>query len=371
MTEHTNTTGKLHLEGNAPEYIGLTRRTFFTLAGTSLAFLASAGFTLSTPEKSYAVTAAQKQAEANEALKKLDAMQEELDKASADYYTALDEQQEAQTKMDDAQSRIDETNEKIAEVQSQLATRVRSMYRTGSVSFIDLLLGSTSYRAFTSNWNFLNDMNDSDSAMVEQSKALRAQVEQEKATYTEQEKIAAQKAQVAEQVKSQAEALVDEMQATYDSLSAEASELLEQERRAAEEEAARRAAAEEAARQKSVSSVSTVNDSKSQTVPGSTVVERAYAHLGCPYSWGATGPKTFDCSGFVSMCLSGKYGCRLGTTYTFMRWPRVGNPQPGDICTNSHHCGIYIGNGQMIHAPQTGDVVKISAVHSGMIYVRY
>ena len=45
--------------------------------------------------------------------------------------------------------------------------------------------------------------------------------------------------------------------------------------------------------------------------------------------------------------------------------------KPGDICCNDHHCGIYIGDGQMIHAPRTGDVVKISAVHSGMIYTRY
>ena len=44
---------------------------------------------------------------------------------------------------------------------------------------------------------------------------------------------------------------------------------------------------------------------------------------------------------------------------------RCGRPWP------RHHCGIYIGNGQMIHAPRTGDVVKISAVHPDMIYVRY
>ena len=62
---------------------------------------------------------------------------------------------------------------------------------------------------------------------------------------------------------------------------------------------------------------------------------------------------------------------RLGTTDTFQSWTRVVAPQPGDITLNSHHCGIYIGNGQMIHAPRTGDVVKISAVHPDMIYVRY
>ncbi len=99
------------------------------------------------------------------------------------------------------------------------------------------------------------------------------------------------------------------------------------------------------------------------------VVQRAYAELGKPYSWGAVGPSSYDCSGLVSYCLLG-YHTRLGTTGTFMGWNHVSNPQPGDICVNSHHCGIYIGNGKMIHAPQTGDVVKISNVPSSMIYVR-
>ena len=121
---------------------------------------------------------------------------------------------------------------------------------------------------------------------------------------------------------------------------------------------------------KNNASSSATNNSKPQSVSGNSVVSRAYSQLGKPYKWGAVGPNSFDCSGLVSYCLTGSYS-RLGTTGTFMGWTRVSNPQPGDICVNSHHCGIYIGGGQMIHAPQTGDVVKVSSVHSGMIYVRY
>ena len=177
------------------------------------------------------------------------------------------------------------------------------------------------------------------------------------------------------------------MQSVYDSLSAEAAQLVQQEQAA--EEAAQAQAAEQAIESGNVNTGDTGgttnnpsnvtpskpsnsnNNSKPQTVTGNTVVDRAYAQLGKPYAWGACGPSSFDCSGLVSYCLSGSYGTRLGTTGTFMGWTRVSNPQPGDICVNSHHCGIYIGGGQMIHAPQTGDVVKVSAVHSDMIYVRY
>ena len=116
------------------------------------------------------------------------------------------------------------------------------------------------------------------------------------------------------------------------------------------------------------------NNTSSNTTSGSnanggTIVSRAYSQLGKPYVWGACGPNSFDCSGFVSYCPTGSYS-RLGTTLTFMGWTRVSNPQPGDVVTTATHCGIYIGNGQMIHAPHTGDVVKVGPVQSGMIYVR-
>lgn len=116
------------------------------------------------------------------------------------------------------------------------------------------------------------------------------------------------------------------------------------------------------------------NNTSSNTTSGSnanggTIVSRAYSQLGKPYVWGAYGPSSFDCSGFVSYCLTGSY-TRIGTTLTFMGWTRVSNPQPGDVVTTATHCGIYIGNGQMIHAPHTGDVVKVGPVQSGMIYVR-
>lgn len=116
------------------------------------------------------------------------------------------------------------------------------------------------------------------------------------------------------------------------------------------------------------------NSSSSTTTSGTnanggSIVSRAYSQLGKPYVWGACGPNSFDCSGFVSYCLTGSYS-RLGTTLTFMGWTRVSNPQPGDVVTTATHCGIYIGNGQMIHAPHAGDVVKVGPVQSGMIYVR-
>ncbi len=384
-----------------------SRRAF---VGGAAAFGISLCLPALTPTPAHAVTAAEKQAEANAALEKLNAMQEKLDRASDAHFEAVEERKAAEARMDEAQGRIDDASSRISELQGQLGDRARSMYRSGSSTFLDLLLGSTTFQAFASNWDLLNDMNENDANMVEETKTLRAEVESEKAVYAEQRDVADKKAKEAEEVEKEANALVDQMTETYNSLSAEAAELLRQEeeaREAAAREAARRAeeemrrqaeAEEAAARERQQSNGGGNNDSsndgggnndssddgssddepkpsssgnsKPQSVSGNTVVDRAYGELGKPYAWGAVGPNSYDCSGLVSYCLTGSHS-RLGTTGTFMGWTHVSNPQPGDICVNSHHCGIYIGDGQMIHAPRTGDVVKVSGVHSGMVYVRY
>lgn len=106
--------------------------------------------------------------------------------------------------------------------------------------------------------------------------------------------------------------------------------------------------------------------------PGSNAeaASRALAEQGKPYQWGGVGPEGYDASGLVSYALTGTH-MRIGTTDTFMSWPRVSSPEPGDVCVNSGHCGIYIGGGKMVHAPTFGQAVCVSGVESSMIFVRY
>ncbi|MDD5892720.1 MAG: NlpC/P60 family protein, partial [Coriobacteriaceae bacterium] len=100
---------------------------------------------------------------------------------------------------------------------------------------------------------------------------------------------------------------------------------------------------------------------------GSSAVARAQNCLGAPYVYGAAGPSSFDCSGLVSYALTGSYG-HAYVAEDFWAMPAVSNPQPGDVvaCSN-HHCGLYIGNGQMIEAPHTGAVVTVSAVRGKIV----
>lgn len=364
------------------------------------AFAAILAVGLSVPAASaFAAPSDDKQAEAQAALQKLNQYQSELDQASANYEAAHQEQIDAQNRVDEAQKQIEEKTAQIEKDQQRLSDRARDMYRSGDTNFLDVILGASSFEQFATTWNMLETLNGNDAELVSETKTAREDLQAAKQEAEEQAKVASDKAEEAKSVAEAADQKASEMQQTYNSLSAEAQELISQERAAQEaQQQAAAAAAEQngtagndaattitnnnrnnttsnnssssSNSNKNNASSSATNNSKPQSVSGNSVVNRAYSQLGKPYKWGAVGPNSFDCSGLVSYCLTGSYS-RLGTTGTFMGWTRVSNPQPGDICVNSHHCGIYIGGGQMIHAPQTGDVVKISSVHSGMIYVRY
>lgn len=365
------------------------------------AFAAILAVGLSVPAASaFAAPSDDKQAEAQAALQKLNQYQSELDQASANYEAAHQEQIDAQNRVDEAQKQIEEKTAQIEKDQQRLSDRARDMYRSGDTNFLDVILGASSFEQFATTWNMLETLNGNDAELVSETKTAREELQAAKQEAEEQAKVASDKAEEAKSVAEAADQKASEMQQTYNSLSAEAQELISQERAAQEaQQQAAAAAAEQngtagndaaatitnnnsnsnrnnttsngsSSNNKPSASSSATNNSKPQSVSGNSVVNRAYSQLGKPYKWGAVGPNSFDCSGLVSYCLTGSYS-RLGTTGTFMGWTRVSNPQPGDICVNSHHCGIYIGGGQMIHAPQTGDVVKVSSVHSGMIYVRY
>lgn len=364
------------------------------------AFAAILAVGLSVPAASaFAAPSDDKQAEAQAALQKLNQYQSELDQASANYEAAHQEQIDAQNRVDEAQKQIEEKTAQIEKDQQRLSDRARDMYRSGDTNFLDVILGASSFEQFATTWNMLETLNGNDAELVSETKTAREDLQAAKQEAEEQAKVASDKAEEAKSVAEAADQKASEMQQTYNSLSAEAQELISQERAAQEaQQQAAAAAAEQngtagndaattitnndrnnttsnnssssSNSNKNNASSSATNNSKPQSVSGNSVVNRAYSQLGKPYQWGAVGPNSFDCSGLVSYCLTGSYS-RLGTTGTFMGWTRVSSPQPGDICVNSHHCGIYIGGGQMIHAPRTGDVVKVSSVHSGMIYVRY
>lgn len=303
-----------------------------------------------------------------------------------------------------AQSDLVVAQKKEKEQYAAMKKRIKYMYEAGNDSAFETLVTSDDFTDLLSKAEYVQNVHSYDRKQLQEYVETKQQISDLKDSLEKDQKELESKQAEYEKQGDNLNNLITSKSAEVANLDSEIQAAAEAAAREAAERAAREAAekaAKEAERQQaaasnhnaastsnrnnttsnsssssSSASVATKpsNSSSSTTTSGTnanggSIVSRAYSQLGKPYVWGAYGPSSFDCSGFVSYCLTGSY-TRLGTTLTFMGWTRVSNPQPGDVVTTATHCGIYIGNGQMIHAPHTGDVVKVGPVQSGMIYVR-
>lgn len=374
--------------------IDLSRRAFIggaaALGATSLII----------PEFAFAETAAEKQAEADAVRNQLVGLQADLETAGENYYAALDEQESAQRSMEEQQVKIDETTEEIEGLQDRLSTRARSMYRSGSTTFIDFLLGASSFAEFTQNWELLNQINANDADLVDQTKAAREQLQAAKDEFARQEQIAAQKAAECKQIHDEVQVKVQNATDLMNSLDEEARALLEQEQAAAAAAAAAQAQAEAEAAAAAAGGNGGGNDGGYQGGGsndsgysdnqggggggswgggGSTIVypsgggsagdnSAAYSYacsrIGCPYVWGAEGPDSFDCSGLVTWAYR-QLGIELphqseAQMARATRVVSVSEARPGDVLWRYGHVGIAGGYGgtPYVHAPTFGASVR-------------
>ncbi len=354
---------------------------------------------------------------------------DDLKKSKASKQSEVDALQtqlnELMTKMNDLETQLIEKGQektqaeadlKVAEEKEQqqyedMKLRIKYMYEEGDNSALERIVDSGDIADVLAQTEYVEKVHTYDRNMLEEYKETVQQVKDLKATIDED-------MQNIQDLEAEYESQSEELNTTISNKSAEitnidsmiqeaakaaleAQKKAEAEKKAKEEaqaKAAKEAAAKEAASQTAAASSSTTTtttttastdtsastdttaDTSTDTSSSSTVtpaaddgtiVGRAYSWVGnAEYVWGACSPGAFDCSGFVSYCLTGQYA-RLGTTYTFLTWTQVSDPQPGDVCVNANHCGIYIGGGQMIHAADYGIGVIVGAVQDGMIYVRY
>lgn len=125
------------------------------------------------------------------------------------------------------------------------------------------------------------------------------------------------------------------------------------------------------------------NNVETTSSKGEEIVAYANQYLGCSYVYGGSGPSTFDCSGFT-MYVYKHFGYSLSHSATAQSYEGTAvakeDLQPGDLVFFSDyqtlegigHCGIYIGNGEFIHASSgSGYCVKVSNLLSGSYNTRY
>lgn len=329
----------------------------------------------------YADDYASKQAEAEAALQTLNAMMIDFDRISNEYNDAIQRKIEAQNKINEVKETIKKKNDEIFSLQSKLSARSVQIYKEDNLTFLSVILDSSSFESFTNNLFLFDKINKQDSEMIVESKNKKKELQKAKKIYDEELKNAQQAEADAANAKESLNEQIKQTQILYESLSAEAAELLEKKSSQMLNETVQETiSVEDISSYDESAGTAILSDGSQATVVGydengNAIVQRAYSALGSSYVWGGVGGSDggYDCSGLVSYALTGS-NQRIGTTGTFIGWNQVSNPQPGDVCVihnnNSQHTGIYIGNGQMIHAADYGTGVVIGNVQNGMIYVR-
>ncbi|MBO4352140.1 MAG: peptidoglycan DD-metalloendopeptidase family protein [Eggerthellaceae bacterium] len=224
-----------------------THHTFTIALGLAICALACA-FSCMFPTPASAVTAAEKQEEADAVWAQIDSLQTSINAAMARYNSAMEARDEAIAQRDAAAQRVAEESARIEYLQGKLADFAIASYKQGgNERFLEVLLGTTSFEDFMTTWDAVNAISDQGRLLIQASQEARAREEAARATFQQQSEIAEQQMFEAEATRAQiAEtqaALIEEAE----KITAEAAELQAQEELAAE--AARQAAEAAAARE--------------------------------------------------------------------------------------------------------------------------
>lgn len=343
------------------------------------------------PTQALAVSAAQKQAEVRTVKAQLDAMAEDVSAAGDRYHQAMDAYDDATARVEEAQATIAEMPARIGTLQDRLDVRATAMYRSGSTSYLDVLLGVTTFEDFATVWDTLNALNAEDADLVASTKVTKATLESAQGELVAQQQRAAEQLSSAEAYMSQVLAKQNEYDRIYNNLSAEYRQILV-EQEAAEAQASARAPQEyvptpapttpsappsSSASTNSGSSGASSSGSSSGSSGGSGsvtsgssgsgsapalptnggVLDYAYSKIGHPYVWGAKGPDAFDCSGFVAWCYR-QIGISL-PSYTESLYAVASarfspsEAQPGDVLYKPGHVGISTGGISCVEAMGT------------------
>ncbi|MEA4894134.1 MAG: NlpC/P60 family protein [Oscillospiraceae bacterium] len=276
---------------------------------------------------------------------------------------------------------------KEQELFEKYKVRLRAMEESGNASYISILLGASDFQDLLSRIDSIKSIMEYDNDLI--NKVKDAQVKVQRAKADMEAEMASQQEAFEDYKEKQAdlEEQKQEAQAVLDSLKADSAEyqeqlaavkaiqtsisgqisnmedaLAEQERIAAEQNASNQIS--------SGSGGSAWYGDSAGSGSGQDIVSYAETFLGVPYVYGGTSPSGFDCSGLVYYCYK-HFGYTVNRTAAGLAYS--GTPvsssslQVGDIILFTStdgsyvgHTGIYIGGGQFIHAPHTGDVVKIS-----------
>ncbi|MFD5862267.1 MULTISPECIES: C40 family peptidase [Streptomyces] len=286
---------------------------------------------------------------------KVDKLYEEAEQATEKYNGAKEKQEKLQKEISTIQDNVARGQEDLNELRDSMGLAAAAQYRTGSIdSSVQLFLSSDP-----------DDYLDKASTMDQLS---AQQVESLKKVQEKQRELAQQRAEASEKLKDLASTRTElgKKKKQVQGKLAEAQKLLntltaaEKAALAAEEQRASRSAADRV----------DLGNTGSASGRAMAAFQAAQSQIGKPYVYGATGTASYDCSGLtswayaqagVSIPRTSQAQANAGTRLS------MGELKVGDLVifySDLHHVGFYAGNGQVLHAPRSGTVVRYESINN-------
>ena len=345
------------------------RQAYAFLVAVAAALLAAAGATADPAVDS-------QQAQAQQVISQINQIDQDLNSAVEAYNLANVRLHKIKGDLRVNKIELNVARTSLKHSQRALARRLVSVYTSREQnSTLAVLLGATSLNDLVNRLETINATSKQDARIVRDVTAAKLAIQRHRLQLqhakTEQQQVVAQKAAQRQHIESQ----LAQRRALLSSIRVEIAHL-----KAAE--AARELQLTQQARERLAASPpgsggpEPIVGVSGSTPEGSTVappnvhggvVGIAMRYLGVPYVWGGSTPRGFDCSGLVMYVFA-----QIGVSLPHSSYAQygMGTPvsiselQPGDLVffAGASHVGIYIGGGQFIHAPHTGDVVKISSL---------
>ena len=278
-----------------------------------------------------------------------------------------------------AESDLQSATADVSRSEALLNRRAMSIYRSGAVDIVAVFVGATDFQDFVARIDLMRRVGRSDASLVASVKDARERVQTAKRAL---ETRASEQVSLREQARRKQSQVLEAQQSQskyFASLKSELKKLIDTERIRQERLAAARAAALAAA-QRSAAGANHGKllpfDPSKVGAPHPEVVAIAKHYLGVPYVWGGTSPSGFDCSGLMQYCYNAIGVSIPRTSRTqfhaggYIPPNRLDLLEPGDMVffgiggdpDQIHHVGMYVGGGDFIHAPATGDVVRITSL---------
>jgi cell wall-associated NlpC family hydrolase len=320
-----------------------------------------------------------KRAQAQQVMGQLAHLSDSLERARSQYVASTQQLARIQHDLQVNRSELKLAKHNLKRSQKVIAARLVTLYTSDQASTLEVVLGARSLDDMITRMDSAKSVTSLDARVLTQVKTFRRAVKRNHELLAKarvsQQRVVSQRASAKASIETQ----ISRQNSLLSSIKGEIARIVAadaaRQRQLAAAAQARLAVSHrvQQSQETVVGAVAIAPQSLTVSAPPSSfsgAVGVAMSQLGKPYVWAASGPDSFDCSGLIVYAFSSVGKSLPHSTYALYN---LGVPvsrdqlQPGDLVffDGLGHAGIYIGGDQFVHAPHTGDVVKISGLNEG------